>query len=169
MTVSLRMQLSVATGTVMLLSLAMLQSAGPARAQQPAAGAGADSAAIAATITQLTQKFSDALEANNTAVLDSMLAPDVWVVRPNGERHRKEEWIRSFAEKFHVTKNDLKSNVVHVHGNDVAVVVSENINAGTRHTGEAINNSTVGTVWVNRGGNWQIVLRTVTPLAQVGK
>jgi ketosteroid isomerase-like protein len=133
-----------------------------ARAQQPAPAASTDSASIAATITQLTEKFNAAVASNNTAVLDSMTASDAWVIRPNGERHNKTDWLASFAAKFHVTKMNVKPIVVHVHGDDVAVVAGTHIATGTLHTGGPITDSAVATIWVKRNGQWQVVLRSIT-------
>lgn len=134
-----------------------------ARAQQPATSPSADSAAIVATILQLEQKYNKALAASDTVVLDSLVAPDAWIIRPNGEQHQKAEWLHSFAEKFHMDKAEARSTKVHVHGGDGAVVVTEMATAGTSHLGTRLAPAhTVGTIWVNRGGKWQIVLRTST-------
>jgi ketosteroid isomerase-like protein len=134
----------------------------PASARQ-AAPAAADSAAIAAMIGQMQDKFMAALMTENTAVLDSLVASDAWAIRGNGERHAKADWLASIAGKFSLAKSATTKQTIHVHGNDVAVVVSEHTGAGTMHTGEAMKgNVAIGTIWVLRDNKWQIVLRNTT-------
>lgn len=135
-----------------------------ARARQAAAPAAGDSASIAAAVTQLQQKYQAALEANNTAVLDSLVASDAWMIRPNGERHNKADWLATMAGKFKLTKSSATKTAVHVHGNDVAIVVMDHKGAGTLHTGDPMPGAvTITTIWVMRDGNWQVVLRSTTP------
>lgn len=142
-------------------------SAALAHAQQPTAP---DSAAIARTIEELSRKYSDAIEAENVAVLDSLLADDAWLVRPNGDRQSKADFLASIKPGgSNATFHDVRNVIVHVHGNDVAVAVAQQSLAGTSHTGGKLaSRNTSGSIWVNRGGSWRIVLRGVTPVTKGG-
>ena len=140
---------------------------------QQATGTAPDSTGIAATITELTQKYSDALEQNNTALIDSLVASDAWMVLPDGRRLNRSEWSATVSGqqgKFRATKYDVLQTTVRVHGNDVAVVVSTQDMEGTTHGGLKLDHQRrVGTVWVNRDGRWQIVSRVITPIAEAGR
>jgi uncharacterized protein (TIGR02246 family) len=147
---------------LLLAFLAMTQT--NAHAQQTA---GADSATIAAEVLALNAKYVAAAAAHNTAVLDSLIAPDGRTIRPNGDRHSRQEMLAIMtggAMRFN--KLNADAAVVHVFGNDVAIVVAQHQVAGTSHTGAALpGRNTTSRIWVKRNGRWQVVLTSVTPIA----
>lgn len=151
---------------VRVLALCALAAVGSkAIAQQAPAAASAD---VSAQITALTEQFSAALKTNNTAVLDSMTASNMSVVRPNGERQTRSQWMASFTggtQKF--TSHDIEEVTVRVHGTDVAIAVSRNRVTGTGHSGSTLAPTNVTTrIWVLRDGRWQVVQIVVTPINQ---
>lgn len=149
------------------IMLAAALWAAPAAAQQPAAS---DSAAIAAEIQALMTKYADAVRTHDLTTLESLLAPDLWNIRPNGERHRKADVMQgltSGTQKF--TKYTSEPVVVHVHGNDVAVAVVRNNVAGPDHKGRPLpGQNTTARIWVKRDGRWQVVLTTISPITAGG-
>jgi uncharacterized protein (TIGR02246 family) len=134
-----------------------------AQAQQPAA----DSAAIAAEVLALNAKYVAAAAAHNTAVIDSLIAPDGRTIRPNGDRHSKQDMLATMTGgSMRFSKLNADAPVVHVFGNDVAIVVAQHQVAGTSHTGAALpGRNTTSRIWVKRDGRWRVVLTSVTPIA----
>jgi uncharacterized protein (TIGR02246 family) len=132
-----------------------------ASAQQPAA----DSAAVATEVLALNAKYVTAAAANNTAVLDSLIAADGRTIRPNGDRHTKAEMLASMTSgPMRFRSLAAEETTVHVYGNDVAIVVSRHRVAGTSHTGGALPARNVTSrIWVKRDGRWQVVLTSSTP------
>src|SRR5688572_28277764 len=91
-----------------------------AHAQQAAV---ADSATIAAEVLALNAKYVAAAAAHNTAVIDSLIAPDGRTIRPNGDRHSKQEMLATMTGgSLRFNKLNADAPVVHVFGNDVAIV-----------------------------------------------
>jgi uncharacterized protein (TIGR02246 family) len=129
-----------------------------------------DSAGIAAEIHGLMKKYADAVRTHNLETFDSLIAPDLMNIRPNGDRHSKAEVmtiLRSGRQKF--TKYQPGWTQVNVYTDDVAVAVTQLEVAGPSHTGAPLNTHNVTTrVWVKRNGRWQVVLNSITDIASEG-
>jgi ketosteroid isomerase-like protein len=145
-----------------LLACALFASAvfsQSATAQQSAA---ADSAADAAEVLRLTQKYSDAMEANDAASLAGMVAPGAWLIRSSGERQLMDDWIKRVASgspKF--AKHDITSTAVNVYG-DVAVSVSDQTPSGAAFAGGPMPTKNTATrVWTKRSGQWKLILEAL--------
>jgi uncharacterized protein (TIGR02246 family) len=126
-----------------------------------------DSAVIAAEIHSLMKKYADAVRTHDLEAFDSLIAPDLMNIRPNGDRHSKTEVLailRSGRQKF--TKYQPGWTQVNVYTNDVAVAVTQLEVEGPSHTGTPLMNHNVTTrVWVKRHGRWQVVLNSITDIS----
>ena len=126
----------------------------------------ADSAVIAAEIHTLMARYADAVRTHNLEAFDSLLAPDLMNIRPNGDRHRKAEvmaLLRAGIQKF--TRYQPGPTQVNVYTGDVAVAVTQLEVAGPSHTGTPLHNHNITTrVWVKRNGRWQVVLNSIVDI-----
>jgi ketosteroid isomerase-like protein len=117
----------------------------------------ADSAGIASAISALEARYSDALEANATATLDSLQADDAVVISGSGERLGIEQHLSAVTNgtrKF--SKHDMSDVKITVHGNDAAVVTYTGKIQGTEG-GASMPGTRMVHVWHASPTGWQVV------------
>lgn len=128
-----------------------------AAATTAATGAGADSAAVAATILQLGQALDDALARKDWAAVEQYRAPDAIIIYPNGNISTGARDLQNHRAGGYVF-DSVRSDSVRVRVLGPTAIVTARVTVrGYVHKQDVSGAYRVQNVWVKRAGKWQMI------------